>query len=153
MPTLRALILDNREDVLQEILIANGYDTAVQRVFRVPIGLDAIPEYPAINMIDRGDATKRLVGLANENTMTLEIEMYFREQDATEKLSDLQDFIGDVKRAMQEDETCDELAIRVRATTSAGAPFEIQSPHAVARAAFEILYRESRLDPDIQQII
>lgn len=157
MATLREQILANVKAALEGITIANGYNQDVEAVYVVPRPVTEINVACAINVIDRGDQSRRLFQFCLETRMTLEIEAVTREFIEAERIEEMQRLLADIKKRiyaqLDEDETWGELAVQSTIVSGGSPPWDVARPFNANSVTVEILYREQEGNPYVQQVI
>ena len=151
--TIKETILSAVETAFLEITPANGYERTVRRVHRVGTAATETLEFDAINLIDRGDATRRKLVRANEQLLTIELECLTKEYVEAQAVQTVLRLVADVMKRMEQDGTWGDLAVRTTIIQGGSSPFEVAAPTIVNRVTLQILYRIERANPNIQAMI
>lgn len=150
---IREQILAAVKTRLASISVSTGYQTNVEEVLRVPEpASDAIGD-PSVQIVDRGDVTRRHARLAYENLMDLDIFVVVKEGDSDDLSKECQKVMSDVAQAVEVDDTWGGLAVVTHIGTQASVTSEPLGMTGAARSTLRILYRVESADPTTARVI
>src|SRR3990167_3478639 len=81
---------------LRSITVSNGYNQTIERTYLIGVSSMQMTVFPAINVIERGDAVKRLLQKIDEHLMTVELECFINESIDQQRTLELERFMADV---------------------------------------------------------
>lgn len=147
--SIRKQLLDAIKAALEVITVANGFDTDIQRVFRVGESTVNIDEYPSLIMMDRGDVSTRIrLQFAYENRLQMEIKAFTRDGDDDDRYDEIMQIQKDVRKKIEEDETFGGLAAKTRIFSTAPDFNEPKEPQVTTLVTIEVAYRTRQNDPE-----
>lgn len=149
MPTsVRERILQAVEAAAQAITTANGFDNSVRRTFRAGESTLQVPEWPAVLVIDGGDAkTPQRLNAGYGNILRVELKTLLNQPDATQRPIDVSSIQADVVRKMEEDVTWGGLAEQTRISVETSALHDVASPEGITLVTLLIKYRTVQNNP------
>ena len=136
------------QSALEEITVANGYETEVHEVILYDKPLDDIPVSPSIMIATLG-TTEDQTRFANKNEVSLRVLMRLSIEEYTQEHDDVGNFVSDVKkRIFSEGSIFLAGTCRLISFVSTERFHEDEyNPHAGADVVLSILFRHSLADP------
>ena len=144
MASIRELILQDIQSVLETINTSNGYNTTVRRVERARITPFQRNLLPAIFIYEESDELVEEKSYCNDRRMTIAVECWLNSHHNLSQ--EVNEFYADVQKAIMADRTRGGYAIDTKHTI---AKFFIEDENlGGVEVIFEILYRQLPNDPE-----
>lgn len=145
--TVHDLILTAEAAVLATITRANGYQVDVQRVYINHESTLKQYEYPALRLVDQGEAFRRSVGFYYEISISIAVWAFFKESDRDNARTLLRQLQADAIKALHQDEFVDGLAFQTKWQNADPRLNDAAQPDALAVCVGEIGFRHKLDDP------
>lgn len=132
---------------LYAITTAHGYQTDLRRVYAHGESTLKLHEYPAIRVVDRGDAATKHVGWNYYGKLLLELWAYLRSHETDERADELSSLWADLCQYVEVDETWGGLAEETIIQSGDLKQNDAGMPDAIMAAVVEIGYRTELNNP------